>query len=1056
MTNTNRRRFPILLASALALLAILGALFLPDRAQAQSTTEIWSATMTTALITTGTIGYSQPGGDGTLSDRTFSHAGTDYAISEIFTQPVGTARKLHFVLNKRIRPAALSDLTLVVGTDEFVLANGTIAPDGNSVSWSNSGLSWSAGTDVSLSLKAITGRPQLNSSGVGFDGNQISLIFNENLGSPSPRKSAFSITADGSPISIGNITRGNSGLLNLLSLSPVIGKGQTVKLKYTDPTTGDDSNAIQDTDGVDASSFTVTVGNQSTVTLAALSEAEVPADGGTVALTFSRNLDFSGTFTATIRDAFSVTVDGTANAVTGFSGSGDTATLTMSDTIEGGQTVVVGYDRSDAGSEALGTSSTKLVADFTTGENSVPAVTNNSTEGPARLASAAVDAAGTRLTLTFNKSLNAVTTGIVSQFTVTADGAEIDIIGSQGFSSADDNFKLSFRSSNPIYKDEAVVVVYEKPADSDGLTDEADDVPVASFTTGQDGVPAVTNDATALAPPEPDTAASASKVGTGGSGLTLAFDGPLATDNAPPASAFSITAGGVDIDISVVLLSSNMTEGAVSLSGLTPKVRQGETVELTYTDPTSADDTNALQGTTGTDVHSFTVTVTNVSTFTTGPPRPPTGLTATALGATIVDLAWTAPADDGDSGITGYKVEVSNTGSSNWTDLAVDTGDANAWYRHSGLSNGDTRYYRVSAINANGTSPASASANATTMTGALHAAPGTIYGDVLLRATLTVGTNGSLSGNQGDIDIDYFGALSPKTFEHGGTMFTVFNAFLNTRTNSFLFSPDAPLGAGKYNLHLGSQEIRADSLASATNVGYPLPDPNWQHGDTVDVRLVEATAPAKPTNLTATAAGNAQIDLAWTAPADDGGRAVSGYKIEVSDDGSTGSWSDLVADTASTDTAYSHTGLSAGDTRHYQVSAINAVGTSDASDSDGETTQRTAPEPPAGVAAIADGTAKIVVSWSAPENDGGSAITGYRIEVSTNGTTWPAEPHVADTGSTDTSYTHTGLGAGTRGTTGFRRSTPSAPRSPQRSSPTPRSRAPRAAPRTPATTGAAW
>ena len=36
MTNTNRRRFPILLATTLALLAILGALFLPDRAQAQA------------------------------------------------------------------------------------------------------------------------------------------------------------------------------------------------------------------------------------------------------------------------------------------------------------------------------------------------------------------------------------------------------------------------------------------------------------------------------------------------------------------------------------------------------------------------------------------------------------------------------------------------------------------------------------------------------------------------------------------------------------------------------------------------------------------------------------------------------------------------------------------------------------------------------------------------------------------------------------------------------------------------------------------------------------
>ena len=42
MTNINRRRFPILLASALTLLAILGALFLPDRAQAQTATTLVS------------------------------------------------------------------------------------------------------------------------------------------------------------------------------------------------------------------------------------------------------------------------------------------------------------------------------------------------------------------------------------------------------------------------------------------------------------------------------------------------------------------------------------------------------------------------------------------------------------------------------------------------------------------------------------------------------------------------------------------------------------------------------------------------------------------------------------------------------------------------------------------------------------------------------------------------------------------------------------------------------------------------------------------------------
>ena len=175
------------------------------------------------------------------------------------------------------------------------------------------------------------------------------------------------------------------------------------------------------------------------------------------------------------------------------------------------------------------------------------------------------------------------------------------------------------------------------------------------------------------------------------------------------------------------------------------------------------------------------------------------------------------------------------------------------------------------------------------------------------------------------------------------------------------------------------------------------------------MRLVLATAPAKPTNLTATAAGNAQIDLAWTAPVDDGGRAVSGYKVEVSDDGSTGSWSDLEADTASTDTAYSHSGLSAGDTRHYRVSAINAAGTSEASDSDEATTRLTVPDPPAGLAAIADGTSKIVVSWRAPANTGGSAVTGYKVQASENGVSdW--SNLVEDT--TDTSYTHSGLSAG--------------------------------------------
>ena len=78
------------------------------------------------------------------------------------------------------------------------------------------------------------------------------------------------------------------------------------------------------------------------------------------------------------------------------------------------------------------------------------------------------------------------------------------------------------------------------------------------------------------------------------------------------------------------------------------------------------------------------------------------------------------------------------------------------------------------------------------------------------------------------------------------------------------------------------------------------------------VTVGAASAPGSPTGLTATADGETEIDLSWTAPSDDGGADITGYKIEVSTDGS--SWSDLVADTGSTSTSYSHSGLTANST----------------------------------------------------------------------------------------------------------------------------------------------
>ena len=97
-------------------------------------------------------------------------------------------------------------------------------------------------------------------------------------------------------------------------------------------------------------------------------------------------------------------------------------------------------------------------------------------------------------------------------------------------------------------------------------------------------------------------------------------------------------------------------------------------------------------------------------------PGAPTGLSATARGSDEINLSWTAPDSTGGSGITGYKIESSSDAGSNWSNLVADTGNTNTAYQHAGLSPGDTRHYRVSAINSVGTSAPSNTANATTAT----------------------------------------------------------------------------------------------------------------------------------------------------------------------------------------------------------------------------------------------------------------------------------------------------------------------------------------------------
>ncbi len=169
------------------------------------------------------------------------------------------------------------------------------------------------------------------------------------------------------------------------------------------------------------------------------------------------------------------------------------------------------------------------------------------------------------------------------------------------------------------------------------------------------------------------------------------------------------------------------------------------------------------------------------------------------------------------------------------------------------------------------------------------------------------------------------------------------------------------------------------------------------------------TVPSVPQNLQATV-DNSQVVLSWSAPSSNGDASITNYNVYRG----TSSGTETLLTTVGNTTSYTDTTVTAGQTYFYKVTAVNFVGESSQSNETSATPTApvTVSGAPTGLAATAPSSSQINLSWTAPANNGGSAVTGYMIERSTdNGTTWSTI--ASNTGSTTTTYNDTGLAART-------------------------------------------
>ncbi len=341
-------------------------------------------------------------------------------------------------------------------------------------------------------------------------------------------------------------------------------------------------------------------------------------------------------------------------------------------------------------------------------------------------------------------------------------------------------------------------------------------------------------------------------------------------------------------------------------------------------------------------------------------PSAPTGLGATAVGATQVNLSWTDTSNDE----TGFQVQRSTSGAAFSTIASLGANSTS--YNDTGRSPSTLYAYRVRAVNGAGNSSYSNTASATTDP-AVPSAPTGLGANAVGSDQINLAWTDNSSDETG-FDIE--------RSANGSAFGTI--ATMGANSTSFSDTGRSPSSTYSYRV----RAVNGAGGSSYSNVATATTGP---------------AAPSAPSGLSATAVSSTEVSLAWADTSGD----ETGFEVQRS---TSGAGFSTVATLAVNATSYSDAGRSPSTTYAYRVRAVNAGGNSAYSNTASVTTNPpppTAPSAPTGLGATAIGVDQVDLAWT----DTASNETGFEVERSTNGSPFAV---MAALGANSSSYSDTG------------------------------------------------